>query len=411
MIRFFAAGAAPVALRNSIILFAALVLSLVLVPIDNVALFFQFQIESLVGRAGSLPLAVGLAALGGVMAAQAGPSLRLGLGGWLRSLPVSATGYRRAMAIALIVTLTPLIVIVGASVSVMVFGLGSPVEWVRVTGLLCSLGLAGAAGVPVTRTWLARPLAMAGSIAALMGGPGIAGSLVLAVVWDRVAGPVVAPRYHGGGWNQGPGWLRPAIAWRALGPRIFPVLILPLVLGAAARFYRVNNGLTVAEAGGATRVLTSMALVLTVAGMADLLVTRRPSWPWARSLPVGSRARVLDDVITMVIPTAPTLVMALGLDWRALVLGLATLPALALLAAGAMRRAPGRISRASGEFLVTGSSLALAAAWWPVLAVASLGAVPLLWWHAARADRRLVVTRWQSLHHDAGGDSLAGDAR
>ena len=26
-------------------------------------------------------------------------------------------------------------------------------------------------------------------------------------------------------------------------------------------------------------------------------------------------------------------------------------------------------------------------------------------------DRRLVVTQWQALHHQAGGDSLAGDAR
>ena len=166
-----------------------------------------------------------------------------------------------------------------------------------------------------------------------------------------------------------------------------------------------------AEAGGVTRLAIEMALVLTLAGMADLLVTRRPSWPWARSLPVGSRARVGDDLITIGLPAAPTLLAALGLDWRAFVIGLATAPVLGLLAVGAMRRAPGRLSRASGEFLVTGSIVALLVTLWPVLTLGGLGAVPLLWWHAARADRRLVVSQWQSLHHHAEGDSLAGDAR
>lgn len=138
------------------------------------------------------------------------------------------------------------------------------------------------------------------------------------------------------------------------------VTFIPLILCAAAFGSRVNNGLTVAQASGVTRLLISMALVVTVARMADLLVTRRPSWPWARSLPVGSRARVFDDVIAITLPAAPTLVIALGLDWRAFVLGLVTLPALVLLAVGAMRQAPGRLSRASGEFLITGSSVALA---------------------------------------------------
>ena len=160
-----------------------------------------------------------------------------------------------------------------------------------------------------------------------------------------------------------------------------------------------------------TRAVIVIALVITFAGLADLLVLRRPPWPWVRSLPVGARIRVLDDVIALAVPAAPTLVFALALDWQALSVGVATLPALALLAVGAMRRAGGRLSRASGEYLITRSSLALAVAWRPALALVAVGSVPLLWWHAAQADRRLVVTQWQVLHHQAGGDSLAGDAR
>ncbi|MSR02253.1 MAG: hypothetical protein EXR94_05880 [Gemmatimonadetes bacterium] len=127
-----------------------------------------------------------------------------------------------------------------------------------------------------------------------------------------------------------------------------------------------------------TRAVIVIALVITFAGLADLLVLRRPPWPWARSLPVGARIRVLDDVIALAVPAAPTLVFALALDWQALSVSVAT-----LLAVGAMRRAGGRLSRASGEYLITGSSLALAVAWRPALALVAVGSVPLLWWHAA----------------------------
>ncbi len=411
LIRFFAVGAASVALRNSIILFAALVLSLVVVPIPSVPLFIRTNVLGLVGPDGSRLLALGFAALGVTLASQAGPALRLGLGGWIRSLPMTAATHRRAMAAALIVPLAPLLVVVLGSVGLTLVAYQSPIDMVRVAGLFCSLGLAGAAGVPVTRWWVGWPVAAAGAVAALSGGIGIAAALALGVVWNLVAGPISVPRHHAGGWHQSPRWLGPMIAWRALGSRMIPATVAPLMLCGAAYLYRVNNHLTVAESAGVTRLAVSMALVVTLAAMADLLVVRRPPWPWARSLPAGSRARVLDDVITMAVPAVPTLLVALGLDRRALLVGLVGLPVLALLAAGAIRRAPGRISRASGEFLITGSAVAVGVTIWPVAALAGLAAIPVLWWHAARADRRLVVTRWQSLHHQAGGDSLAGDAR
>ena len=411
MIRFFAGGAATVALRNGIILFAALVLSLAVLPIPNVALFFRLQMLDLVGTSGSLALGLGFAGLGMTLATQAGPALRLGMGGWLRSLPVSSTEHRRAMAVALVVVQLPLVMIVAASVGAAIAGFREPIAPVRVAGLLTAVLLAGAVGVPVTRSRLARPIAMVGSLTALLGWAGIAASLSLGFIWDRFAGPVAVPRDHATGWDQQPRRLQVTIAWRALGVRMLTVMVVPLVCCGAALAYRINNDLTVAQAGPVTRGLILMAAVLSLAGMADLLVTRRPAWPWARSLPVGSRARVLDDAITAALPTGPTLLIALGLDWRAGCVAIAAVPAFALLATGAMRRAPSRLSRASGEFLVTGTILALAITWWPSLTMAALAGIPLFWWHAARADQRLVVTQWQSLHHHAGGDSLAGDAR
>ncbi len=380
-----------------------------MVPIPSIPLFLRANILRLVGA--DPALALGFAVLGLTLAAQAGPTLRLGLGGWLRSLPVGARRYRRAMAVALLVPLTPLLVLMVAAAAAAIFRYDAPVDPLRILGLVCSLALAGAAGVPVVRPWIARPIAAAGSLAAVTGGGGILAGLLLGIIWDRVAGPVAVPRHQAGGWRQSPRWLRPMIAWRALGARVVTVSIAPLGVCGAAFLYRINNRLTTEAAGGVTRTAVLIALVLTFAGLADLLIMRRPPWPWARSLPVGSRNRVLDDVIALAVPAAPTLLVALGLDWKALLVGVVTLPALALLAAGAMRRAGGRLSRASGEYLVTGSSLALAVAWRPGLTLVALGSVPLLWWHAARADRRLVVTQWQSLHHQASGDSLAGEAR
>ena len=53
VIRFFAVGAASVALRNSIIIFAGLVLSLVFVVVPDLPLFIRVQV---LGRVGGLPV-------------------------------------------------------------------------------------------------------------------------------------------------------------------------------------------------------------------------------------------------------------------------------------------------------------------------------------------------------------------
>ncbi|MSR02254.1 MAG: hypothetical protein EXR94_05885 [Gemmatimonadetes bacterium] len=64
------------ALRNGIILFAALVLALVVVPIPSVPLFLRANVLALVGPDRTATAALGFGFLGLTLASQAGPARR-----------------------------------------------------------------------------------------------------------------------------------------------------------------------------------------------------------------------------------------------------------------------------------------------------------------------------------------------
>jgi hypothetical protein len=83
---------------------------------------------------------------------------------------------------------------------------------------------------------------------------------------------------------------------------------------------------------------------------------------------------------------------------------LAALPWVAARAAGAMRRAPERLTGASGEILGEGLLLAAAVALLPWVALLPLAAFPLALRFAAERDRRQKVSRWMEIHHLAAGD-------
>ena len=186
---------------------------------------------------------------------------------------------------------------------------------------------------------------------------------------------------------------------------------MPALALAAAWFYTRNNDLVGADLGFVARLWSVIALALYVGAVADIVVTRRPAWPWIRSLPWSSTSRAIDDAIAV---GAPAIVVALAsslVDARTVIVSLATLPPLAALAALLAHGARRRLTRVSGALIVVGILLGTAVAFHPLVAAAALIVTPAIIRAAARRDRRETVTGWKELHHDAAGDSLAWTAR
>jgi hypothetical protein len=280
-------------------------------------------------------------------------------------------------------------------------------------------GGAATSAVPVLATRrraLILPAAWAAGLAAgLASWPALALSLVLLVVADRMAGERwerAKPRARPGT----PSVARPlgttrfalGVAWRALGWRravdAFAVALLPLL---AAAFFLHNNplpGITAADQQRAAVLGGGTASVVLLARLGGTLASRRPAWPWARSLALSSGQRVRQDSLVLAAPCLPLIAAAAWLVPSALAPLLATLPLLALLAATALRRPPvGRLGTA-GEIVVAGLLIAGVLALLPWSAVAFLLGAPWAARHGAARERRLKPSLWLESHHLAAGD-------
>jgi hypothetical protein len=186
---------------------------------------------------------------------------------------------------------------------------------------------------------------------------------------------------------------------------------LPLLALAAAWFYTRNNALSAADVGFVARLWSTIALALYIGALGDAIASRRPLWPWIRSLPWSSAQRAVDDGIAVGAPALGIAVAFFVVDARSVIIALAVLPPLAALGVVLLRGARSRLTRVSGAMVITGILLGTGVAFFPWLAVVALGTTPLLLRLAARQDRREVVTGWKELHHNAAGDSLAWSAR
>ena len=140
-------------------------------------------------------------------------------------------------------------------------------------------------------------------------------------------------------------------------------------------------------------------------------MTRRPTWPWIRSLPWSSTARAADDAVAIGLPAVAVALASGIVDVRTVIVSLAMLPPIAALGVVLSHGARRRLTRVSGALITIGIVLGIAVAFYPLLSVAALAMTPLLIRVAARRDRREIVTGWHELHHDAAGDSLAWSAQ
>ena len=290
----------------------------------------------------------------------------------------------------------------------------APLSWPKLLGAPLMLLAAGATAVPARRWLLSTPCFAASTLLAALGSwPALGASVVLFVIADLVAGSLRFPGSRGAIPTPAvPGALRMfRFTWRAVGWRLLTPLPVPALALAAAWFYTRNNELPPSDTSFVARLWTTIAIALYVGAVGDMIASRRPLWPWIRSLPWSSAQRAMDDAIAI---GAPAVVIALAsaiVDVRTVVIALIVLPPLAALATVLLRGARGRLTRVSGAMVVIGGLLGTGVAFVPWLAVAALAATPLLLRLAARRDRHEIVTGWRELHHDATGDSLAWSAR
>jgi hypothetical protein len=412
LFRFHVGGGARVASRNAIATIGAIIIVLGSAPDPWAWLRFLALGVAGVGF-GSGPL-IGLAAIAYALARDAVPRLTLGLCGWTRSLPVTGTEHRRGVMYGLPIIQLPLLiaVVLGAALTVAAYHV-SP-SWPKLLGAPLALVAAGAAAVPARRWFLATPLfGTAALLASLARWDALAASAALFVIADVAAGGLRFPaRRTAVPSPAAPGTLRMfRFTWRALGWRLLAPLPMPTLALAAAWFYSRNNALDAVETGFVARLWSIIAIALYVGAVGDTVVSRRPSWPWIRSLPWSSRDRALDDAIAIGVPAIGVALATAVVDGRTVVVALASVPPLATLAAWLLHGARRRLTRVSGSMIIVGAMFGTAVAFVPWAAIAGLVATPLLLRAAANRDQREIVTGWKELHHDATGDSLAWSAR
>jgi hypothetical protein len=306
-----------------------------------------------------------LLALG--LASWAVPRVTLGSDGWIRHLPSSRRHHRLALIAATACAEAPLVV--------------------------------AALGCAVLASWRSHRIAWLGFVV-----PPVVGIATAALAIGLRFKPRRTRRRP---WTVTAGPTDLLIAARALGSRALSAWLIGALPLAAAVLFTTNNILTPDVVRESIRLGGVLAIAFALAVVADALAIRRPSWPWARSLPVSSHVRVLRDAALLGALCLPLVVATIGLDVRAAAAVAAVTPLLAMRAAAAMRRGGASRSAASGPVLVEGAFLGGLIALVPWLSIVALAVLPIGLRAAVQRERALKVTRWSELHHLAAGDTLS----
>lgn len=342
------------------------------------------------------------------IAGMAAPRVCHGLDGWIRHLPAGSQMHRRLAVFAIFIAQLPILAVL-ASLAVYAFLRFKAPAAAYLAGLPL-LALASAQCViPVKRKRVTRSLAV---IACVCLGSGrwlfALGGLILLLITDLISGHLSPTRKRSAFHHAFKGsLLHMTIAWRAIRFRIIiPYLLSLWVLGTTALFLSNNNpGPSLAVKaicfGG------TLSIAIFFAFVSNMLVTRRPPWPWARSLPWSAQVRVLMDAFFLSTHAIPLLILVVLMNAKAVLPIIASLPLLALFSTHVMRRAPEYRMAASGKILLTGSLVALSISLIPLISLLFLVLTPFVLKFGVEAEQNQKVSRWLELHHLAAGDPLS----
>jgi hypothetical protein len=349
--------------------------------------------------------------LGGLcflLPAWAAPLMLSGLNGWVRHLPISGTGNRRGLTLALVSVQVPLAALL-TLLAIVAHACGRAVI---LPGLRLALLLAAGAfaAVPSRRQPITALFSAAAAICAVAGGSlGMAIAFVLLAAVDILAGPLRDPPPVRA-WRPAGPLFSARIAMRALGPALAGRYIISLIPIGAAVLFTVNNSPPPGIAAGVARFGGALSLTLFISGLVDRLLVRRPVWPWARSLPWSAANRILSDATLLAALALPVTILAGALNPGAALRTTAVLPVLTLRGASFVRKARERKTGAGGlllEGFFMSATVALIGWAWTIW----LAATPVAFLAARKAEVSLKVTRWVERHHASAGDSLSWSGR
>jgi hypothetical protein len=376
------------------------------------ALFYLLRPELFIGAAAqliSLGLPAGAAAAMSflVFAGIASRRICLGLTGWIRHLPASGSLHRRLAALAVLSAQLP-ILLIWTALSIAAHRMYGVSVVPFLAGLPFSAAAASLALLPVRRHHLTLPLAASAAVLAAVSHWLFLGvAVLLTAAADLSAGPLTPTRVRlvfslprGVAFHL-------AIAWRALRFRLFIAYIPSLFLAGLSFFFLANNTASPRLAGTVVRLNGALTLILFCGVLANILASRRPPWPWARSLPLAASSRILNDALLLGLHAAFLLIPVALIAPRALWPLAAALPLLSLRAARAVPLSRDFRSGPLGVLAKESALWALLIGLFPSAALLLLPALPLALKEAANAEKSHKVSRWLELHHLAAGDPLS----
>ena len=355
---------------------------------------------------GLLPVAI----LGFLLPLRAAPMLSSGMTGWIRHLSYSSEANKRGLLLALATSQVPL------WISLLVIGIVAYVHGCKIWHAMPYLILLLMAGtyiaIPVHRRNLTVLLAVSAAACAFSRSMGVcAVGFLLLTAADCFSG-VIRQMPGRKPWRTAESLFDWRIAWRALGFALARQYALSLLIVGVMAMFAGNSELKGSLLAATSRFAGVMVTGLFASTVAARLAEKRPPWPWARSFPVSSYQRVASDTIFLGLHAAPLLIPIALIEVSSIWYVLATLPLIAIRAAGQMRRIRQQRTEIRenllwnfgrfGECFLIAGLLALLP--WTVVIWICMSVAAFI--SARNADTRQKVSLWLELHYMAAGDPL-----
>lgn len=343
-----------------------------------------------------------------IIASFAARRICLGLNGWIRHLPGNSHTHRRTAAISILFAQLPILVILAGLASI-----ASKLFKISATPYLAGLPLLGfSCGLyvlPVKRKIITRPMAALAGICASSNNWGIlVVGVLLLIAADWLSGHLLPKKKRSKFHGQIKGiFFTASLSWRALRLRPFIPYLFSLAILGATQLFLVNNNPSSQLAERVIRFGGTLSIVVFCSIYSNILASRRPPWPWVRSLPWSAKSRIAWDSSFVILYLLPLLAFVGLMNLKSILPLVASLPVFSVFSSYSIRHAPESLAGASGKVLLYGAIGALLLCLIPWVSIIFLAMTPLAIKGAIKAEKHQKVSRWLELHHLAAGDSLS----